>query len=111
MAQLFHRRFVHLGHVIPIDQVIEKRLEVIGAPIAVVDVVGMLPDVTAEDLLAAVYQPGPPPRRVAAQKAAVAWPEGNELVIGRRKPWWKARSVYSAGRTRPTIALKLAPSQ
>ena len=30
---------------------------------------------------------GPPPSSVAAQNAAVACPDGNELVIGRCRPW------------------------
>jgi hypothetical protein len=41
---------------------------------------------------ASVYQPGPPPRRRAAQNAAVACPEGKELVIGRCRPWLKTMS-------------------
>ena len=30
---------------------------------------------------------------VAAENAAVAWPDGNELVIGRCRPWWKSMSA------------------
>ena len=35
----------------------------------------------------------PPPSSVAAQNAAVAWPDGNELVIGRRRPWRNSMSA------------------
>src|SRR5580692_9856405 len=54
--RLFRRRFVHLGDVVPVDETLEERLEVIGAPVAIVDVVGVLPDVAAEDRGAAVHQ-------------------------------------------------------
>ena len=39
----------HFGDVFPIDQIIDERLEVVRAPVAVVDVIGVLPDVAAED--------------------------------------------------------------
>ena len=64
----FHRRAVmgegrnylrlveHLGHVLPVDQMIDKGLEVIRPAIAVIDVIGMLPNVTAEDRLRALHQ-------------------------------------------------------
>src|SRR5579862_9231882 len=55
-SPLFHRRFVHLGNMVPIDQVVEERFEIIRAAIAIIDVVGMLPDIAAENRLAAVYE-------------------------------------------------------
>src|SRR4051812_32237615 len=49
-----------LGHqlvnVLPVHQVIEERLQVIRTPIAVVDVIGMLPDVAAQDRGGAMHQ-------------------------------------------------------
>src|SRR5262245_42494802 len=56
LLRSLHRRVVHLGDVFPIDQVIHPGLEVVGPPVAIVDVVGMLPHVAAEDRLAAVHQ-------------------------------------------------------
>ena len=47
----------------------------------------------ADTAAAAAYQAGPPPSSVAAQNAAVAWPDGNELVIGRRRPWRNSMSA------------------
>ena len=44
------------GHVLPIDQVIEKRLEIIGASVSVVDVVRVLPYIAAQDRDRAVDQ-------------------------------------------------------
>src|SRR5215472_7667357 len=44
-------RLVHLGHVVPVDQVVEERLQIIRPAIAIVDVVGMLPHVAAENRL------------------------------------------------------------
>src|SRR6516165_11950096 len=55
-ARLFHRRVIHLGDVLPIDQMVDEGLEVVRPPVAVVDVVGVLPHVAAEDQLAAVHQ-------------------------------------------------------
>src|SRR5262249_58272990 len=55
-ASLFAGLLIHLGHVLPIDQMIHEGLEIVGPAIAVVDVVGMLPDVAAEDRLASVHQ-------------------------------------------------------
>src|ERR1700722_6548605 len=54
--RLFGRRFVHLGDVVPVDEILEERLEVIGAPVAIVDIIRMLPDVAAEDRSSAVDQ-------------------------------------------------------
>ncbi len=56
IAGLLHRRVVHLGDVLPIDQMIHERLQVVRPAVAVIDVVGVLPDVAAEDRLAAVHQ-------------------------------------------------------
>src|SRR5215472_18285874 len=50
------RLLVHLGDVIPVDQVLHERLEVIRPAVAIVDVVGVLPHVAAENRLGAVHQ-------------------------------------------------------
>src|ERR1700758_1263594 len=55
-ARLFHRRVIHLGDVLPIDHMVHESLEVVRPPVAVIDVVGVLPHVAAEDRLAAVHQ-------------------------------------------------------
>src|SRR5580700_2738159 len=54
--RLFRRRFVHFGDVVPVDETLEERLEIIGAPVAIVDVIGVLPHVAAEDGRGAVHQ-------------------------------------------------------
>src|SRR5690242_9036815 len=53
---LLRRRREHLADVVPVHQVVEERLEVIGAPVAVIDVIGVLPYVAAEDRRGAVHQ-------------------------------------------------------
>src|SRR6516165_10916152 len=45
-----------LVHVVPVHQMIDKRLQVVRAAIAIIDVIGMLPDVDAEDGRCAVDQ-------------------------------------------------------
>src|SRR5262249_48100045 len=50
------RLCVELGDVIPIDEMIDERLEVVGPPVAIVDVVGVLPHVAAEDRRRALHQ-------------------------------------------------------
>src|SRR5690606_32425862 len=45
---------VELEHVVPVDQVIVERLEVLRPGVAIVDVVGVLPHVDAKDRRAAV---------------------------------------------------------
>src|SRR6516162_7507883 len=52
----FHRSVKHLGHVFPIDQMIHEGLEIIGPTVAVIDVIGMFPDIAAKDRLAAVHE-------------------------------------------------------
>src|ERR1039458_2726546 len=42
--------------IFPIDQVVDERLQIVRAAVAIVDVIGMLPDVTAEDRRAAMDQ-------------------------------------------------------
>src|SRR4249919_1450768 len=42
--------------IVPVDQMIAKRLQIVRAAVAVVDVVGVLPDVTAENRRRAVNQ-------------------------------------------------------
>src|ERR1700730_14557263 len=54
--RLFHRRFVHLADVVPIDKTLEERLEIMGAPVAIVDVIGVLPHIAAEDWRGALHQ-------------------------------------------------------
>src|SRR5215207_322619 len=44
----------HLLDVLPVHEVFDERLEVVGPAVAVVDVVGVLPDIDAEDRLGAV---------------------------------------------------------
>src|SRR5262249_14889929 len=48
--------FVHLGDVVPVDEVLPERLQVVGPPVAIIDVIGMLPHVATEDRLAPVHQ-------------------------------------------------------
>src|SRR3954468_22661680 len=45
-----------LVDVVPVHQMIDERLEVVGPAVAVVDVVGMLPDIDAENRRGAVHQ-------------------------------------------------------
>src|SRR5471030_2889931 len=54
--QLFGRRDEHLFDMVPVDQVVEERLEIIGPPVAVVDVIGMFPHIAAENGRAAMNQ-------------------------------------------------------
>src|SRR5689334_7900910 len=46
---LLGRRCEHFFYVLPVHEVIQERLEIVGPPIAVVDVIGVLPYVAAED--------------------------------------------------------------
>src|SRR6266850_8432840 len=45
-----------LVDILPVDQMIDKRLQIVRAAIAIIDVVGMLPDVDAEDRRGAMDQ-------------------------------------------------------
>src|SRR5437867_9467067 len=45
-----------LVDIVPVDQMIAERLQIVGTAVAVVDVVGVLPDVAAEDRRGAVDQ-------------------------------------------------------
>src|SRR6267154_174036 len=45
----FCRAVEHLRDVAPIDEMIDERLEIVRPPVAIVDVVGVLPDVAAEN--------------------------------------------------------------
>src|SRR5579862_6177484 len=45
-----------LVDIFPVHQMIEKRLEIVRTAIAIIDVIGMLPDVAAEDRRGAVHQ-------------------------------------------------------
>src|SRR6266545_320980 len=51
-----HGGLVHLGDVIPVHQMVEERLDVVGPPVAVVDVIGVLPHITAQDRRGAMHQ-------------------------------------------------------
>src|SRR5260221_10417633 len=46
----------HLIHVVPIYQMLPEGLEIVRPPVAVVDVIRMLPDIASEDRLSAVHQ-------------------------------------------------------
>src|SRR5829696_6238315 len=46
----------HLVNVFPVDQAIAESLQIVGTAVAIVDVVGVLPDVAAEDRRGAVDQ-------------------------------------------------------
>src|ERR1700719_888771 len=61
---------------VPVDETLEERLEVIGAPVAIVDVVGVLPHVAAEDGSGAVNQ-----RILAARRL-----RDGELAVLDREP-------------------------
>src|SRR4029077_19646632 len=45
-----------LVDIVPVHEVLDERLEIIGTAVAIVDVVGVLPDVAAEDRGRAVHQ-------------------------------------------------------
>src|SRR4051812_30413560 len=46
----------HLVNVFPVDQAIAERLQIVGTAVAIIDVVGVLPDVAAENRRCAVDQ-------------------------------------------------------
>src|SRR6201996_356361 len=48
--------FEQLLDIFPVHEMVDKRLEIIGAAVAIVDVVGMLPDIAAEDRRRAMDQ-------------------------------------------------------
>src|SRR6476620_9337870 len=50
------RLAVKLGDVVPVDEAVDEGLEVVRPAVAIVDVVGMLPDVDAEDRRRAMHQ-------------------------------------------------------
>src|SRR6478752_350794 len=47
--RLFCRRGVTLGDIVPIDQVLNEGLQIVRPAIAIIDVIGVLPDIDAED--------------------------------------------------------------
>src|SRR5262245_20778648 len=53
---LLRRRTVQFADVVPVDQILPERLEIVGPPVAVIDVIGMLPDVAAENRRCALDQ-------------------------------------------------------
>src|SRR5216683_1666593 len=50
------RRCKELLDIVPVHHVVEERLEVVGAPVAVVDVIGVLPHVAAKDRFCPMHQ-------------------------------------------------------
>src|SRR5579862_685912 len=80
---LLRRRREHFLDVLPVHQAFEESLEIVGPAIAVVDVVGVLPHVAAEDRRAAVYQRVLAVRRLRDGELAVLHrdpaPAGTEL--------------------------------
>src|SRR4029078_10519938 len=56
MAGALTRRLIHFGDIVPIDQIADERLEIVGTTVAVIDVVTVLPDIAAEDRPRAVHQ-------------------------------------------------------
>src|SRR5471030_2860862 len=54
--QLLGRRNKHLFDMVPVDQVVEERLDIVGTTVAVVDVIGMFPHIAAENGRAAMHQ-------------------------------------------------------
>src|SRR5512147_2058622 len=79
--------------VFPIDEVLDERLQVVGTAVAVVDVVGVLPDIAAEDRHAAMHQRAFAVRRLhdfelaalhgepAPARAELADARGDEIVL------------------------------
>src|SRR5262245_24408314 len=53
---LLHRCLEHFADVVPIYQVVKECFEVVGTPIAVIDVIGMLPYIAAKYWLGAVHK-------------------------------------------------------
>src|SRR2546430_11912974 len=73
-----------LVDIVPVDQIIAERLQIVGTAVAVIDVVGVLPDVTAEDRGRAVDQRALAVRRLGDFELAVLdrqpAPAGAELA-------------------------------
>ena len=55
-GQLLARCVVHFSDVIPIHEMVEKCLEIVRSPISIVNVIGMLPNVAAEDRRCPVHE-------------------------------------------------------
>ena len=49
ILMLLGRALIKLGHIFPVDEIFDESLQVIGTSVAIVDVIGMLPDIDAED--------------------------------------------------------------
>src|SRR5262245_40447630 len=77
------RGLVHLLDVFPIYQMIEKRLDVIRPPVAVVDIVRVLPNIAAQNRFGTVHQWVLAIRRFSHSNLAVLdgqpSPSGSEL--------------------------------
>src|SRR6202035_3174043 len=54
--RLSDSRFVKLRHIIPIDEMIDKGLQVIRSPVSIIDVIGMFPDVATKNGFAAMHE-------------------------------------------------------
>src|SRR5215208_8104511 len=46
----------HLLDMLPIDEIVDEGLEILLPPIAIIDVIGMLPHIAAEDRIGALHQ-------------------------------------------------------
>src|SRR6185312_16525016 len=89
-AGVFEERsglFVEFQHMIPVDQTVDERLQIFRTGVAIVDVIGMLPDIDAEDRLAAMDE------RVLAVRRL-----GNlQLAVLHRKPGPAGAELRRAG--------------
>src|SRR2546423_10932630 len=70
-AELLAGSLEHFVDVVPVDQVFPERLEIGWSRVAVVDVIGMFPDIAAEDRFAAVHQRVLAVRRLGNDELAV----------------------------------------
>src|SRR5580692_8798486 len=83
-AQSISGLLEQLVDIVPVDEIFEERLQVIRTAVAIVDVIGVLPDVAAEDRGRAVYQRALAVRRLGDFELAVLdlqpAPAGAELA-------------------------------
>src|ERR1700709_1935950 len=76
-----------LVDIVPVDEVIDERLQIVGTAVAIVDVVGMLPDVAAEDRRGAMDQ------RISAVRGL----RDVELAVLQRQPAPAGAELPDAG--------------
>src|ERR1700752_1099573 len=50
--------------IVPVHEILDERLEIIGSAVAIIDVVGVLPDIEAEDRGCTMHQRALPIRRL-----------------------------------------------